>query len=120
MDVLPSGYFNAYFGRWLTKQNYNSFTASSKAKSNLSTYTNYYGQFIKGSIFLNIGVVVRFGRVKSIYNNFQMYDAIDLNNSGMGDNGIHSGNGNIPVPEKKIKINNTDEVLDLIEAQDLY
>lgn len=120
IDVMPSKYFNAYLSSGFTTQNYISFTASSKSKSNTTPYTNYYGQSIKGSIFLNIGLVVRFGRTKSIYHNFQMYDAIDMNNSDIGDSNIITGNGNIPVPEKKIKVNNPSEILDLIEVQDLY
>ena len=118
VDILPSKYFSAYLSTGFTTQNYISFSSSSTATSNLMAYGNYYRQKIKPSIFLNVGVVVRFGKTKSIYNNYAMYNAIDLNNT-TGDN-INMGNGNIPVPEKKIKINNTNQILDLIETQDLY
>lgn len=119
VDVLPSKYFNAYLSSGFTTQNYISFASSSTARSKYTAYDNYYKQKIKGSIFLNIGFVVRFGKTRSIYNNYLLYDAIDLNND-MGDNGVNSGNGNIPLSVKKIKVNNTNEVLDLIETQDLY
>ena len=50
-----------------------------------------------------------------------MYDMKDLNNTvAPGDSGVNNGNGDIPVPANKIKKVNTDEILDLIEAQDLY
>ena len=51
----------------------------------------------------------------------QMYNALDINNTvSPGDNNINKGNGDIPLPATKVKINNPDEVLDLIETQDLY
>ena len=50
-----------------------------------------------------------------------MYDMKDINNTiDPGDNGLNKGNGDIPLPANKIKKVNTDEILDLIEAQDLY
>jgi len=119
IDLLASRYFNAYLSTGFTTRNYISFSSQAKEKSKYSPYPNYYKQNIKGSIFLNMGVVFRFGKTRSIYNSRQLYNAIDMNND-IGDNGIHPGNGNIPLPEKKIKINNTDDVLDLIESQDLY
>ncbi len=120
MDILPSKYFSAYLSTGFTTQNYISFSSSATATSNFMAYGNYYKQRIKPSIFLNIGVVVRFGKTKSIYNNYAMYNAVDINNNDIGNTGTHIGNGNIPVPQKKIKINNTNQILDLIETQDLY
>ncbi|MDP1746711.1 MAG: hypothetical protein Q8L90_14145, partial [Bacteroidota bacterium] len=70
---------------------------------------------------VNLGFVFRFGKTKSIYNNMQIYDALDINNTiDSGDNGVMRGNGDIPVPATKIQKINPDEVLDLIETQDLY
>lgn len=118
LDILPSKHFNAYISSGFTTKNYISFSSSATAKNKYTPYNNYYRQNIKGSIFLNIGLVVRFGRTRSVYNSTQMYNAIDLNND-IGDNGVNPGNG-IPKPAKKIKVNNPDEVLDLLETQDLY
>lgn len=120
IDVLPSKKFNAYLSSGFTTQNFISFSSTATARSKYTAYNNYYKQSIKGSVFINIGLVIRLGKTRSYYNNIGIYNAIDMNND-MGENGINLGNGNIPVaPRKKIKINNPNEVLDLIETQDLY
>jgi hypothetical protein len=120
LEVLPSRYFNLYLSSGLTTNNYVAFFPA-KAKSNVTTYYSYYKENIKSSIFVNFGLVIRFGKTKSFYNNSQLYSTIDLNNSiDGGDNGIKSGNGNIPIPEKKMKNIPLNEVSDLIETQDLY
>jgi hypothetical protein len=121
VDVLPTKFLNFYLSSGLTTSNIISFTAPATAKNSTSPYKDYYRQKIKPSIFINFGLTLRFGKTKSIYNNYQLYNAIDMNNGiDSGDNGVNPGNGNVPVLPKKININNPDEVLDLIEAQDLY
>lgn len=123
LDVQPSKFFNFYLSSGFTTKNKISFYPTNKEKknSNASSYNNYYSEDIKGSIFINFGLVFRFGKTRSVYNNSLMYDALDLNNAiDAGDNGTQIGNGNVPVPVKKVKKLNTDEVLDLIETQDLY
>ena len=121
IDVLPSKKMNFYISSGFTTSNVISFTAPVTARNNASPYKDYYRQKIEPSVFVNFGFVFRFGKTKSIYNNYQLYNAIDMNNSiDNGDNNVTTGNGNIPILPKKIKINNTNEVLDLIETQDLY
>ncbi len=121
LDVQPSEFFNFYLSAGLTTKNKISFYPTPKAKEKNAAYNNSYSENIKRNIFVNFGLVFRFGRTKSIYNNIQMYNSIDINNTiNPGDNGVNKGNGDIPVPTVKIKINNPDEVLDLIEAGDLY
>jgi hypothetical protein len=121
IDVLPSNYINFYLSGGITSNNYISFFPSEKTTNNLTSYNHYYRENIKSSIFLNVGLVFRFGKTKSIYNSQQLYNGIDLNNSiDGGDNGVRPGNGNIPHPDKKIKHLSNDEVNDLIETQDIY
>lgn len=121
LDVQPSNFFNFYVSTGFTTRNKIAFYSTTLIKDNNSTYKNYYSENIKGSIFVNFGLVFRFGRTKSTYNNSLMYDMKDLNNTvAPGDSGVNNGNGDIPVPANKIKKVNTDEILDLIEAQDLY
>ncbi|HLC82618.1 MAG TPA: hypothetical protein VJI69_02230 [Bacteroidia bacterium] len=121
LDVQPSNFFNFYVSSGFTTRNKIAFFSTTLVKDNTSTYKNYYSENIKGSIFVNFGLVFRFGRTKSTYNNSLMYDMKDLNNTvAPGDSGVNNGNGDIPVPANKIKKVNTDEILDLIEAQDLY
>lgn len=121
LDVQPSNFFNFYVSTGFTTRNKIAFYSTTLIKDNNSTYKNYYSENIKGSIFVNCGLVFRFGRTKSTYNNSLMYEMKDLNNTvNPGDSGVNNGNGDIPVPADKIKKVNTDEILDLIEAQDLY
>jgi hypothetical protein len=121
IDVQPSNYFNFYVSGGLTTKNKILFYPTTLIKNSTSSYNNYYAEDIKSSLFLNVGLVFRFGKTKSIYNNNPLYNTIDLNNStDPGDNGTQIGNGNIPIPVKKSKKVSTDEVLDLIETQDLY
>jgi hypothetical protein len=121
VDVQPSRLFSFYLSMGLTTKNKYSFYPTELVKDKASSYRSYYVDKVKGSVFINAGLVFRFGKTKSIYNNTLLYNAIDLNNVlAPGDNGPQIGNGNIPVPAKKIKTVSTDEVLDLIETQDLY
>ncbi|MBS1637588.1 MAG: hypothetical protein JST26_16865 [Bacteroidetes bacterium] len=119
VDVLPSKYFNFYLSSGLTTQNFvGMFPNGRKFKpgSNLSTVER-----ISGSLFINFGIVVRFGKTRSIYNNQQMYNALDLNNSlDPGNNNVNPGNGNIPRPQKKIRHLDPKDVQDLMETEDLY
>lgn len=118
LDVQPSKMFNFYLSSGFTTKNKIAFYPTNIVKNNVSSYKNYYSEDIKGSIFVNIGMVLRFGKTKSVYNNMQMYDAMDINNGA--DPLDNRGNGDIPQPGKKIKRIDPDEVLDLIETQDLY
>lgn len=121
LDLQPSNFFNFYLSSGFTTRNKIAFYSTTLIRNNNSMYKNYYSENIKSSIFVNFGLVFRFGKTKSIYNNSLMYDAKDINNTmDSGDNGLIKGNGDIPVPTKKIKKVNPDEILDLIEAQDLY
>lgn len=120
-DVAPSHFFNFYLSTGFTSKNIIAFYPTNKVKDNASLYSSYYSSTIKSSIFINFGLVFRFGKTKSIYNNFQMYDALDINNTiDSGDNAVMRGNGDIPVQQTNIRKINPDEVLDLIEPQDLY
>lgn len=116
LDVMPSKHFNFYLSSGLTTKNFIAFYPS-KAKSKVTTYYSYYKEDIKSSIFINVGLVIRFGKTKSFYNNSQMYSVMDLNT---GENGVNTGSGNIPPPVKKLNVKSVNEISDLIETQDLY
>lgn len=117
IDVLPSKFFNLYLSGGLTTSNYIAFFPGSKAKSNLTQYNSYYKEKINPDIFVNAGLVFRLGKTKSVYSNSRLYELMDINNSTEG--GTSPGNG-IQVPPEKMPGTSADEVLDLIEAQDLY
>ncbi len=73
--------------------------------------------------FVYVGMTLRFGKAKKVYNSRNIYEVFDLNNTiDAGDNNSDPGNGNIPKSTKKNKIRNLQisDVQDLIETQDLY
>jgi len=121
VDILPSRHFNFYLGGGFTTRNKISLFSTQQSAGTLTSYDDAYREKIGSSVFLNVGLVVRFGKTRSVYNNRQLYDAMDLNNTiDPGDNGVNPGNGTIPAPAKKIRHLDNNEVLDLIETQDLY
>ena len=120
VDIQTSRFFNMYFSSGFTTRNKILFHYAAPVNS-ITPYRKTYMEDVKGSIFLNLGFVFRFGKTKSVYNNRQMYEAMDINNTvSPAENGSYNGNGDIPPPVYKIRKNATAEVLDLIEVQDLY
>lgn len=119
VDIQPSTLFNMYVSGGLTTRNRILFHYTSPRNST-TPYPESYIEKVKGTIFVNIGLVFRFGSTKSVYYNNQLYNAFEINNNiSPGDNNPYIGNGDIPVPAKKFHVK-TDEVLDLVEQQDLY
>ena len=120
VDVLPSKHFTLYLSGGLTTGDYIAFFPP-RSRDNFSYYNSYFKEHVKSTAYVNFGLVFRFGKTKSYYNNQQAYNMIDLNNSvDGGDNSVSPGNGNIPVPKKKMHTTSADEVIDLMETQDLY
>lgn len=117
VDVLPSKYFNFYVSGGLSTQNYIGFYSDTYNKRNRGAYTPFYRERLNGTVFLNFGLVFRFGKTRSIYNNYNLYDMQDLNNKDV-DN-INKGNPQIPARQKKAKAR-PEEISDLIEVNDLY
>ena len=64
-------------------------------------------------------MVFKFGKVKSSYNNYNIYNAQDLNANDINNN-LNIGHNQLPVKEKKINNIQPSEVQDLIDAQDFY
>lgn len=119
VDILPSRFFNFYVSAGFTTQNHIGLYSESFNKNNKSQLNSFYNERIPGSSFFNFGLVFKFGKVKSIYNNYNLYNAIDLNSNDVGNN-INIGNNQIPTKETKIKNLNPNEVQDLIDTQDFY
>lgn len=119
IDILPSRFFSFYLSSGLTTQNNINFYSESFNKHNRQKLNSFYREKIDGSLFVNFGLVFKFGKVKSTFNNYNMYNALDLNSNDIGNN-ISTGNNQIPAKEKKIRNVNLSEVEDLIETQDFY
>lgn len=118
LDVYPASYFNFYLSAGFTSQNYIGMYSETFNKRNKGIYHAFYKEQIANSVYLNFGLVFKFGKTKSIYDNYNLYEAQDLNNKNP-DN-INQGNSQIPAKYKTINRIKPDEVLDLIETSDLY
>jgi hypothetical protein len=118
LDILPSRFFNFYLSTGLTTQNNIVLFSESFNKDNKGQLNSFYREKLKGSLFVNFGLVFKFGKVKSIYNNYNLYNAHDLNS--VDGNNINQGNNQVPAKESKIKHVAPTEVQDLIDVQDFY
>lgn len=118
IDVLPVNLFNFYVSAGITTQNYIGFYSETFNRRRQGTLAPFYKEKIENSLYLNFGFAFKFGRVKSIYNNYNLYDAQDLNNKD-ADN-ISNGNSQIPARYKKPKSAKPSDVQDLIDTQDFY
>lgn len=118
VDVLPVNLFNFYISAGFTTQNYIGFYSETFNRRNKGSLDPFYKEKINNSLYVNFGLVFKFGRVKSIYNNYNLYDAQDLNNRD-ADN-ISNGNSQIPARYKKVKNVKPSDVQDLIDTQDFY
>ena len=121
IDILPTKHFNFYLASGFTTRNFIAFYPSPDPKKSLSSFIDYYKKKINGSAYINFGLVFRFGKTRSVYNNSQMYDAMDMNNGiDPNDNNVNPGNGDIPSPSKKMGKNKAEDVIDLIDTEDIY
>jgi hypothetical protein len=110
-----------YLGAGISSQNGISLFSETYNKNNNGKLNHFYAEKLTGALFVNIGLTVKFGKTKSIYNNYNLYDAIDLNNSlEAGDNNINTGNLELPNKKTTVKDVHLSDMQDLIETQDLY
>lgn len=119
VDVLPTKFFNFYLSGGLTTQNNIVMFSETYNKGNKGQLNSFYKEKLKGAVFLNFGLVFKFGKIKSTYNNYNLYNAQDLNSTDVNNN-LNIGQNQIPAKETKIKNVGPDEVQDLIDAQDFY
>jgi hypothetical protein len=122
IDVVPCKWLNFYVSSGFSTKNGIAFYSNGFNRNNKVRYGEFYGASPKPSVYTNAGITIRIGRTKSYYNNKNMYEVIDLNNSiDPGDNNVNPGNGNIVIPKKNtkaIKSLKPSEVQDLIDAND--
>jgi hypothetical protein len=98
---------------WFFSHSYNT------DRNSLLTLKPFYNGKLSNTYFVNIGLTWRFGKVKNAYNNYTMYDLMDMNNSiDPGDVNDGPGNGSIPNPRTTTKDVQYRDVQDLIELQD--
>jgi hypothetical protein len=120
-DVRIKDWFTFYLATGVsTKNNITFYSEHANAKRPRLPYNTYfYSQTLPSTLFLNFGLTFKFGKTKSFYNNKNIYDAIDLNNTiGVGDENVNDGNSQIPIAPKKKSDLNLKSVQDLIDYND--
>ena len=123
LEYSPSKYFSLHLNAGAARNRSISMSSFSFNKGNRGRLASFFDENINTCGFINAGITLRLGRAKKVYNNKNLYEAFDLNNSiDAGDNNSDIGNGNIPQKPQKKNLKNiaVSDVQDLIETQDLY
>lgn len=116
-DVRIGSHFSFFIAAGLSTRNGVSFYSDAVNKSAGYYRRYFYTSQAPASGFGQFGLVLKLGKTRSIYNNTNLYDAIDLNSAS----GTNDGNRQIPVKEKvkPPKISNLESIQDLIDYNDL-
>jgi hypothetical protein len=90
---------------------------SDQKNAGAAPYRVYFYNATPGAtLYSETGIVFKLGKARSIYNNTNLYDAIDLN----GGNGAGDQNAQIPMDTKRQQNDlNLEEIRDLVEYDDL-
>lgn len=107
---------NFYAALGLSTHNNITFYSEKRNSSKVASYNTYfYRKNLPASAFLNVGLVIKLGKTRSMYLNRNLYDAVDLNSTA----GLPNQNAQIPIPAKKTpeKIN-LESIQDLIDYND--
>lgn len=115
-DVRVGLHFNFYVAAGISSKNNITFYSDRANRSKKLIYDSYfYSKNVAPTLFINLGLVLKLGKTRSYYNNRNIYDAIDINNTA----GINSGNVQIPLtPERKKTTLNLKSVEDLVDYND--
>ncbi|MBL7910687.1 MAG: hypothetical protein JNJ41_06520 [Bacteroidia bacterium] len=120
-DVRVNDKFNFYVAGGISSKNNITFYSekANKARQNLPYRTYFFKENLGPTIFLNLGLVFKFGKTRTFYKDRNMYDVMDLNNTiDVGDNNGGAGNPQIPITPKSKKDINLQSVQDLIDYND--
>jgi hypothetical protein len=121
IDAVFSQKFAAYLSLGTTTKNNMTFYAQEKNldNPNLPYKVYFYDRKLKPIGFFNFGMVYRFGKTKSFYNDKNMYDVMDLNSTNAVGDESTGPNTDIPFRKslKRSKLNIAD-IQDLIDIND--
>jgi hypothetical protein len=114
IDARFTNNFNFFVSLGVSSRNQIVFySESANTKRPRAPYRNYfYSQAIQPTLFLDLGLVFKFGKTRSYYNDKNLYDAMNLNGIMTADN-----NAQIPIPNKKSDLN-LETVRDLVDYND--
>lgn len=122
-DFRPGPNFSCFISGGFDVRNHIRLFSYEVNQTNLGPLTPFYKAYPDGTIFLNAGISIRFGKAKRSQGNYLMYDVFDLNNQmDPGDNNNNPGNGDIrkAAEEKEMKNVQYKDVEDLVDETDLY
>ena len=114
-SLFASGGFSAYNKVAFFSHSFN------PDKKKIDILQPFYVGSLSDSYFINVGMTWRFGKVKKAYNNYTMYDLIDMNNSiDPGDVNDGPGNGALPSNGNRTSVKDIQykDVKDLLELDD--
>jgi hypothetical protein len=124
VEIRPGPNFNFFFGGGLASRNFIwLYSYDYNQVNNLNPLAPFYKGKPTGTIFLQAGLTVRFGKAKRSQGNYLMYDVFDLNNTmDPGDNNNNPGNGEIRPGAKAEEMQKVQykDVEDLVDETDLY
>lgn len=113
-DVRLSSNFNFYVSSGLSSRNNVTFY-SDNANRRRGYYNKYfYSKNVAPSLYFNFGLVLKFGKTRAYYNNRNLYDAMNLDNT----NALNNGNVQIPLTPKRKSDLNLKAVEDLVDYND--
>lgn len=112
LDVRIGKIFSFYVATGLSTQNnitfYSERTNKNRPRAPYRTY--FYSEKVPPGGFLNLGLVFKFGKTRSYFNDKNLYDAMNLNGTMTGD-----GNAQIPLTPKQRSDANLESVRDLLD-----
>lgn len=108
-------HFNFYTALGFSTRNNITLYSEKRNTGNVGSYNTYfYTKKLPSTLYLNLGLLIKIGKTRSIYNNRNLYDAVDLNNTV----GLPNQNTQIPIPAKKTGKTNLESIQDLIDYND--
>lgn len=114
-DVRLTSAFNFYIATGISSRNTISFYSErANNRRNVLYSTYFYSKNIAPGLFFNFGLVFKLGKTRSYYNNKNIYDAVNMNNT-------LNPNGNVQIPltpKKKAKDINLKAIEDLVDYND--
>lgn len=116
-DVRLGNHFVMFASAGLSTGNHIVFYSdkANTGRSRLPYNTYFYNAKTAPTLFVQYGLLLRFGKTRSYYNNRNIYDAIDLNDKA----GTYTNNLQIPLqPRNTPKNLNLESVRDLIDYND--
>lgn len=121
-EAHPSRNFGFFLSTGMLMSRKVQFSSLTYNKRNNGLLAPFYSEKIAPTWYFNVGLTMRFGKTKKVYNNKNIYEMFDLNNSiDSGDNNALPASSDIPgIPRKKKNKASIADVKDLIEVEDLY